>query len=158
MKTFSHLCKALLLSSSAALSLGLGQAASAHTDEYLDTVTAPHGGQLRMSGAYHFELVVKKNELVIYLTDHGKTPIPSAGASGSATLLSSKGKTRIKLAPAGDNVLRGTGPFETAPDLKVTVAITLPGQAAQSARFTPYRKLTDAKPASPATKAPDHRR
>jgi len=30
----------------------------AHTDEYLDTQKAPHGGQLRMAGIYHFELVV----------------------------------------------------------------------------------------------------
>ena len=26
--------------------------ASAHTDDYLDTMQAPHGGQLRMAGAY----------------------------------------------------------------------------------------------------------
>ncbi len=31
--------------------------AKAHDDAYLDTVKAPHGGQLRMAGVHHFELV-----------------------------------------------------------------------------------------------------
>jgi len=125
-----------------AVALTITQAAHAHTDEYLDTVAAPHGGQLRMTGPYHYELVVKNNELTVYLTDHGGTNVASAGATGSATILSSKGKTRIQLAPAGENVLRGTGQFEAMTDMKVAVSITLPGQAAALARFTPFRKLT----------------
>ena len=54
--------------------------AYAHTDEYLDTQTAPHGGQLRMAGALHFELVISKdnpqpqnNPVVVYVTDHAGT-------------------------------------------------------------------------------------
>jgi hypothetical protein len=125
-----------------AVALAITQAAHAHTDEYLDTVAAPHGGQLRMTGPYHYELVVKNNELTVYLTDHGGTNVASAGAKGSATILSSKGKTRIQLAPAGENVMRGSGQFEAAPDMKVAVSITLPGQDAALARFTPFRKLT----------------
>ena len=39
----------------------LSSAAFAHTDEYLDTVVGPNGGQLRMAGAYHFELVLVKD-------------------------------------------------------------------------------------------------
>ena len=146
MKTFSHLCKALLLSSSVTLSLGLGQAASAHTDEYLDTVAAPHGGQLRMAGASHYELVVKNNEVTIYLTDHAGTHVTSTGAIGSAIILSSKGKANIKLSPSGDNVLSGKGKFEAVPDMKVIVSITLAGQSAQQARFMPLQKAATNKP------------
>lgn len=124
------------------LALALAPSAQAHTDEYLDTVAAPHGGQLRMTGPYHYELVAKNNELTIYLTDHGGANVASAGANGYAIILTSKGKTRIQLAPAGDNVIRGSGTFEAVPDMKVAVSITLPGQGAALARFTPFKKLS----------------
>lgn len=137
MKTF---IKSILL----LLALALAPTAFAHTDEYLDTVVAPHGGQLRMTGPYHYELVAKNNELTIYLTDHGGAKVASAGATGYAIILSSKGKTRIPLAPTGDNVIHGTGQFEAVPDMKVAVSISLPGQDAALARFTPFRKLTEA--------------
>ena len=35
--------------------------AFAHDDATLDAMAAPHGGQLRMSGAYHLELVLAKD-------------------------------------------------------------------------------------------------
>jgi len=129
----------------------LAGSAHAHTDEYLDTLQAPHGGQLRMAGAFHFELVVQGNTLTVYLTDHGNTPLASAGGSGYAILLSSKGKARIPLSPAGNNELRGSGDFTIAPDLVVALSYTPPGQPTQLARFTPYRKLSAA-----ATPPHDH--
>ena len=71
----------------------------AHDDAYLDTVKTAHGGQLRMAGMYHFELVVEKsakgardNPVVVYVTDHAGTSIPTAGSSGTATLLAGKDK------------------------------------------------------------------
>jgi hypothetical protein len=90
--------------------------ASAHTDDYLDTMQAPHGGQLRMAGAYHLELVLAPSDVPpaqrpvrVYVTDHAGTAQPTAGAQGSVTLLSGKQKATIPLAPGGDNVLQGTG-------------------------------------------------
>ena len=121
--------------------------ASAHTDDYLDTMQAPHGGQLRMAGAYHLELVLAPSDappaqrpVRVYVTDHAGTAQPTAGAQGSVTLLSGKQKTTIPLAPGGDNVLQGTGGYALAPNLKAVVSITLPGQAALQARFTPLAK------------------
>ena len=35
--------------------------AFAHDDATLDAMAAPHGGQLRMSGAWHLELVLAKD-------------------------------------------------------------------------------------------------
>ena len=148
MNSINILYKGFLLTSALVLSLGLAHTANAHTDEYLDTVAAPHGGQLRMAGASHYELVVKNNELTIYLTDHAGTPTASAGASGSATILSSKGKATVQLSPAGNNVLSGKGKFEAVADMKVIVSITLAGQKAEQARFTPLQKS-----AAPADKA-----
>jgi len=93
-----------------------------------------------MAGMQHYELVVKPNEVAVYLTDHAGTKQPSKGASGTATILSGKTKATVKLIPAGDNIMKGTGKFGLAPDMKVVVSITLPGQAAEQARFTPLQK------------------
>lgn len=129
-----------LKSSLLAASLIFSQGALAHSDEYLDTQTAPHGGQLRMAGMYHYELVVKENETTVYLTDHAGAKLAAKGASGTATVLSGKTKASVKLLPTEDNVLKGTGKFGLAPDMKVVVSIALPGQASQQARFTPLKK------------------
>lgn len=121
--------------------------ALAHSDEYLDTQQTPNGGQLRMAGMYHFELVVAKdskeakdNPVVVYVTDHAGTKVPTAGAKGTVTILSGKAKTTVNLTPDGDNRLKGAGTYASTPDMKAVVAITLPGKAAEQARFTPLAK------------------
>lgn len=119
------------------LSLLATPLAWAHSDDYLDTQPTPHGGQMRMAGAYHFELLAKRNELTVYLTDHAGAKIPASGATASATVLSGKTKATLKLQPAGDNVLKGSGQFELAPDMKVVVSVTMPGKTPEQARFTP---------------------
>jgi hypothetical protein len=62
------------------LAMGAG-AVYAHDDATLNTVKAPSGGQLRMAGIYHYELVVAKdskdakdNPVVVYVTDHVENP------------------------------------------------------------------------------------
>lgn len=125
--------------------------ALAHDDAYLDTQKAPHNGQLRMAGIYHFELVVdrsspevKEKPVTVYLTDHAGQKIPAAGATGSVTLLSGKTRTTVTLSPDGDNLLKGSGKYASTPDLKAIVSITLAGQAAAQARFTPLAAVTEA--------------
>ena len=131
----------------------VGTAALAHTDEDLDTQTAPHGGQLRMAGIYHYELVVTKNSpeardnpILVYVTDHAGVKIPTLGASGTVTLLSGKTKATVTLTPDGDNLMKGVGKYASTPDMKAVVSITLAGKAAEQARFTPL--------APPAPSAP----
>ncbi|WP_374590718.1 hypothetical protein [Aquabacterium sp.] len=118
--------------------------AHAHDDAYLDTQTAPHGGQLRMAGAQHFELVVvkdsptaKANAVTVYVTDHAGNKTSTAGATGSVTLLSGKTKSNAPLKPDGDNKLVGQAAYASTPDLKAVVRITLAGQGEQQARFAP---------------------
>ena len=121
--------KALFLIA-AASALGLSSPALlAHTDEVLDTQKAPNGGQLRMAGAYHYELVVAKdgkeakdNPVVVYVTDHAGTKAPTNGASGTATLLAGKTKATATLVPDGDNRLKGIANYASAPDMKVVVS------------------------------------
>lgn len=126
------------------IGLAFASVAQAHDDAYLDTLTAPHGGQLRMGGASHYELVVvkdsktaKDNAVAVYVTDHAGTKIPTAGASGSVTLLAGPSKVSVVLQPDGDNKLSGHGVYASTPDLKAVVKIKLAGQDEQQARFTP---------------------
>lgn len=125
-------------------------AALAHSDAHLDTLKAPNGGQLRMVGIYHYELVVAKdsktakdNPVVVYVTDHAGTKIPTAGASGTATLLAGKTKATLTLTPDGDNRLKGVAKYASTPDLKAVVSITLAGKTAEQARFTPLAPMMD---------------
>lgn len=112
----------------------------AHTDEYLDSQPAPHGGQVRIAGTYHFELVVGEKQLTVYVTDHAGKSIATEGATGNAIVLVGKTKTTVELKPAGEKVLKGEGEFTSEPEMKVVVSITLAGQEQQQARFTPLEK------------------
>ena len=138
----------------------------AHTDDYLDTLTTAHGGQLRMAGPYHLELVAKDKEMVLYVTDHGDNPVKTEGGTAKATIQIGKGKagTTVKLEPAGENQMKGLGEFTLKPESVIVVFVKLAGDEAQSARFTPLKPKAKAavtkKPAAnkPAasTPAPNH--
>lgn len=129
----------------AACVLGLaGAPLLAHEGAVLDTMQAPHGGQLRTAGIYHYELVVsrdskeaKDNPVTVYVTDHAGAKISTAGASGTATLLVGKQKTSVTLTPDGENRLKGTGKYASDPGMKAIVAVTLAGKPVAQARFTP---------------------
>lgn len=138
------LFRSLTVAAWAASALLAAPLAQAHDDAYLDTQVAPHGGQLRMAGPQHFELVVvkdspaaKANAVTVYITDHAGNKIPTTGATGSITLLSGKTKSSTPLKPDGDNKLVGQAAYASSADLKAIVKIKLAGQDEQQARFTP---------------------
>jgi len=113
----------------------------AHTDEFLDTQKSPHGGQLRMAGHYHLELVVTEKLLTVYVTDHAGAAVSTRDGTGNAIVLANKAKTTVELKPAKDNVLQGEGQFVLDPNTKVVVSVTLPGdKEPQQARFEPLMK------------------
>ncbi|PKO86400.1 MAG: hypothetical protein CVU18_15175 [Betaproteobacteria bacterium HGW-Betaproteobacteria-12] len=125
-----------------------GHAALAHDDATLDKIKAPNGGQLRMAGQYHFELLVDKNNkeakdspVTVYLTDHGEKKIPAVGASGTATILAGKSKVTVPLAPAGDNKLTGFGKYVSDAHMKVIVSIVFPDKKTEQARFSPLAAI-----------------
>lgn len=119
--------------------------AGAHTDAALEKVKGPNGGQVRVAGAYHLELVVARGgdesserALLVYVTDHDGKKIATSGGSGNATFLVGKTRFGVTLAPDGDNRLRASARYPSSPDLKASVAVTLPGRPVEQARFTPY--------------------
>lgn len=110
-----------------------------HTDEYFDSVEAPHGGQVRMAGPYHLEIVAKDKEVVLYVTDHADSKINVEGGISKAIFQTGETKTTVKLEPACENMFKATGDFLVTPETKIVVFIRLPEQEAQAARFTPLK-------------------
>lgn len=134
---------AVLISAALAVPLTAG----AHTEEHFDSISTPHGGQMRMAGPYHLELVTNEKEIVLYVTDHSDREVSTKGGIGKATIQAGKAKpkTTIKLEPAGDNMLKGTGDFSISPETVVIVFLKLPDEEAQSARFKPLKPKSKAK-------------
>lgn len=118
----------------------------AHDDATLDAQSSPHGGQVRMAGPYHYELVVGEGVLQVYLTDHAGQRVPSQGVHGNAVVLRN-GKVSIPLTSAGEHHLEGRGEFASGPDMKVVVSLTFPDGNAWQARFTPWEPMQQAQPA-----------
>ena len=127
------------------ISLILSTPAWSHTDEYFDSVAAPHGGQMRMAGPYHMEIIAKDKEIVLYVTDHANTKINIDGGISKAILQTGKTRTTVKLQPAGENIFKGTGDFIVTSKTKIVVFIKLPEQEAQAARFTPLKSVEKSK-------------
>lgn len=111
----------------------------AHTDEQLDTMVSPHGGQVRAAGPYHLELVAKDGELVLHVTDHTGQEIHTDGGEGKANIQQDKAgsKITVKLESSQNNMLKGSGEFQINPETVIVVFVKLPEQHAYAARFTP---------------------
>ena len=129
----------------------VGTSAWAHTDApHPSTLKAVQGGQLGVAGDYSYELVIAKDAkegvespVWVYVTDHAGMKIPSAGASGTATILAAKKKHTVTLQPDGDNRLKGLAKYSAVPDMKVLISVTLMGKAPEQTRFTPLAAAKD---------------
>lgn len=121
-----------------------------HDEPTLDRLDAPNGGQLRMAGNYHYELLVapasaqaRNAPVTVFVTDLFGSKIPTTGATGSVTFPDSTLQTTIALRPAGGNAMMGEGIYLSAPAIDAIVSIKLAGQQAEQARFKPA-KVRDA--------------
>jgi hypothetical protein len=113
----------------------------AHTDESLDAMPSPHGGQVRAAGPYHLELVAKDGELALHVTDHAGQDIHTDDGEGKANIQQHKAESKItvKLNPSPQNILTGSGEFHVDPETVIVVFVKLPEQNAYAARFTPLK-------------------
>lgn len=123
----------------------LVQPALAHDDATLDAMKSPHGGQVRMAGAYHFELLLAKDAkgagvapVKVYLTDHASNKVAVTGASGSLTLLAPARKLSVPLVVNGDH-LEGSGAYAADPATKALVTVKFADGRSETARFEPFK-------------------
>jgi hypothetical protein len=131
----SNMVAALVFSMFLALACPVG----AHTDEYFESVEAPHGGQLRMTGPFHMELVANDGDLMVYVTDHADNAISVDGGLAKANIENGSTKTQVNMHPVGNNMLRGSGTFSLTPSTVVIVFMKLPNQDGYAARFMPLK-------------------
>jgi hypothetical protein len=133
----SKLIVAVVLS----VTLMMCQPVWAHTDESLDAMSSPHGGQVRAAGPYHLELIAKDGALVLHVTDHAWQEIHTDGGEGKATIQQGKSgsKITVKLEPSQQNKLMGNAEFHVTPETVIVVFVKLPEQDAYGARFTPLK-------------------
>lgn len=127
-----------------AVTLMIFQPVWAHTDESLDAMPSPHGGQVRAAGPYHLELVAKDGELVLHVTDHAWQEMKTDGGEGKATIQQGKAgsKITVRLEPSPENLLKGGGEFPITKDTVIVVFVKLAGQDAYGAKFTPLKPKT----------------
>ena len=96
-----------------------------------------YGGQVQEVSEIQYEIVVKPDNIAIYVEDHGKK-VDTKGATAKVSLLNGVDKTEATLAPAGNNKLEAKGGFNVKSGTKVTAVVTLPGKGAKTVRvFVP---------------------
>ena len=133
--------KTSMIAAAIAATLMLCQPLWAHTDASLDAMPSPHGGQVRAAGPYHFELLAKDGELLLYVTDHAWQEIKTDGGEGKAKIQQGKtgSKVTVTLEPSQQNMFTGGGEFQVTQDTVIVVFIKLPEQDAYGAKFTPLK-------------------
>lgn len=100
----------------------------------------PHGGPQTHAGPLHAELVVKGQQVTVYMYTMQDEPIPMDGGTGTATVQAGGKTEQVELKPAGENALSGTGTFQPSDDMKVVISVTPPGKRAVSARYDLSKK------------------
>lgn len=111
------------------LSLALSGNVMAHGSK------AKHGGIVQSAGDLSFELVSKDGTTTIYVDDHGKD-LPTAGASGTLTVLKGAQKFAVPLEAAGGNMLVAKGDAVLSKGSKAVAAVTFADKNVVSVRFS----------------------
>ncbi|MEH6435229.1 hypothetical protein [Massilia sp. DD77] len=96
---------------------------------------AKHGGIVQSAGDLSFELVAKDGATTIYVDDHGRD-LPTAGATGSLTVLKGTQKSELPLEAGGNNTLTVKGDHKLSPGSKAVAAITFANKKTVSVRFS----------------------
>ena len=94
-----------------------------------------HGGIVQSAGDLAFELVAKDGTATIYVDDHGKA-LPTAGATGTLTVLKGAEKTELPLEAGTGNTLVAKGDPKLAAGSKAVAAITFADKKTVSVRFS----------------------
>lgn len=133
--------------------------ALAHSDAYLDSLPSPHGGQVRMAGPLHLELVVQGAAVEVYVTDHAGAARSTRDAK--ALLRTTQDAAGIALRPTGENRFVGALPAPASAAAEFTLFVRLPGEDAQSANFslpgkTPTSGASSGPESSPASEENAH--
>lgn len=138
MRSLRSFALALLLLAAAA------SPALAHDPATMDSMPAPHGGQLRMTGPFHLELVLEPTRVTLHVMDHANQPIDVAGGRATARFTVDGETTELELLPIAEAAFGREGKIPAGEGLVVDVTVALSGQREWTVTFTPQ---ATAKPA-----------
>jgi hypothetical protein len=96
---------------------------------------AKHGGIVQSANDLAYELVDKDGKTTIYIDDHGED-LPTAGATGTLTVLKGGQKTELPLEAAGGNTLVVKGNAGLVAGAKAVAAITFADKTTANVRFS----------------------
>lgn len=96
---------------------------------------AKHGGIVQSAGDLAFELVAKESTTTIYVDDHGNE-LPTAGATGTLTVLKGTQMSELPLEAGANNTLVVKGDTKLASGSKVVAAITFADKKSVRVRFS----------------------
>jgi hypothetical protein len=117
-----------------------------HDNATLDAIPSAHGGQVRMAGPFHIELVLekgsttKKRPILVYLQNHLMQGVSSAGTTATVTITAGASIV-AELAPNGPQSLKGSAIYGMRADLTAVVALTASDGQVWSATFMPGAAL-----------------
>lgn len=94
-----------------------------------------HGGIVQSAGDLAFELVAKDGGATIYVDDHGKDR-PTAGASGTLTVLKGTQKIQLPLESGGNNMLVAKGHAALEKGSKAVAVVSFADKKTVSVRFS----------------------
>jgi hypothetical protein len=126
----------------------------AHDPAALDSLPSVHGGQVRMAGPFHVELVILGREaaqrdrlVLVYLQDHMFEDVSSDGLKGIARFLDGQRVATVSLIPIEANGFSGRGAFDISPSVTAEISITDKDGEVWSATYTPFAvKVPGARP------------
>ena len=100
----------------------------------------PHGGPTTDAGDYYMELVVKENQLRIFLFEQkGDAPVVTKEAKGRATVLVGQEKETVVLEPGVSevdaNMMVGKVGVNAGAGSRIVVVVEFPGRPASVGRF-----------------------
>jgi hypothetical protein len=117
----------------------------AHDPATLDSLPSRHGGQVRMAGPFHIELVILGQEsaqrdrlVLVYLQNHMFEDVSSGGLKGSTKFFDGQHVSTVSLIPIDANGFSGKGTFDINPSVTAEVSITDKDGKVWSATYTPF--------------------
>lgn len=124
----------------------------AHDDEMLDRMPAPHGGQLRMAGRYHVELVLEPTRIRVFFASHAGAEVAAPSGAASVKLVSGGEERTLALEVLGESVLGAEGSFSFTPGMTVEVSVERGENAPLVVRFAPrgYATASEGRPPRPS--------
>lgn len=93
---------------------------------------AQHGGTVAETSDEHWvELVLKGNQVIVYVNDQANKPVPSAGVAAKATVLIGGKAQQVVLVPADANTLIGRLDQTAVGKVTSVITLTIGGKSAQ---------------------------